>query len=240
MVRGHRATRWFYIGMAVCAIIIVGAGFAPSIISTTARNAPLTRLAIAHSALSFVWLVIFFAQTTLAATRRVAIHCQLGTAAIFLAPAMIVLGYLVATTMARRGFDLSGDLKIEADPLLALVNPLGDLITFGTLVAAGFWYRHRSDIHKRLMLLATIGGLMPAPLAHLIGHSPLLREIRPIILLPIALLLFASAVYDRISRGRIHPASLWAALAIFAWDILRNAVIGPSVVWHQLAHLLVR
>jgi len=80
---------------------------------------------------------------------------------------------------------------------------------------------------------------MPAPLAHLIGHSPLLREIRPIILLPIALLLFASAVYDRISRGRIHPASLWAALAIFVWDILRNAVIGPSVVWHKLAQLLV-
>jgi len=154
MVRSHRVTRWFYIGMAVCAIIIVGVGFAPSIISTTARNAPLTRLAIAHSTLSFVWLVIFFAQTTLTATRRVAIHCQLGTAAIFLAPAMIVLGYLVAITMARRGFDLSGDLKIEADPLLALVNPLGDLITFGTLVAAGFWYRRRSDIHKRLMLIA--------------------------------------------------------------------------------------
>jgi hypothetical protein len=239
MVHSHRVSRWFYIGMAVGTIIIVGVGFAPSIISTTAPNAPLTRLAIAHSALFLVWLVIFSAQTTLVATRRVAIHCQLGTAAIFLAPAMIVLGYLVAIAMARRGFDLSGDLEIEADPLLALVNPLGDLIAFGTLVAAGFWYRHRSEIHKRLMLLATVGGLMPTPLAHLIGHSPLLREIRPIILLPIAPLLFASAVYDRISRGHIHPVSLWAALAIFAWDILRYAVIGPSVMWHQLARLLV-
>jgi hypothetical protein len=92
---------------------------------------------------------------------------------------------------------LSGDLKIQADPLLGLVNPLGDLVTFGILVAAGYWYRHRSDIHKRLMLLATVGGLMPAPLAHLIGHSTLLREMRPIILVPIALLLFASAVFSR-------------------------------------------
>jgi hypothetical protein len=90
------------------------------------------------------------------------------------------------------------------------------------------------------MLLATVGGLMPAPLAHLIGHSPLLREMRPIILVSIALLLFASAVYDRISRGHIHPASLWGASTIFVWDILRNAVIAPSAAWHQLAQLLVR
>jgi hypothetical protein len=66
--------------------------------------------------------------------------------------------------MARRGFDLSGDLHIEADPLRALVNPLGDLATFGTMAAAGYGYRHRSDIHKRLMLLATVGGLTPAHL----------------------------------------------------------------------------
>jgi len=150
-------------------------------------------------------------------------------------------------TEAARPCDINGNRNAiqtgaswQVDPLLALVNPLGDLVTFGSLVAAGFWYRRRSDIHKRLMLLATVGGLMPAPLAHLIGHSPLLREMRPIILVPIALLLFASAVYDRISRGRIHPVSLWVALTIFVWDILRNAAIGPGAAWHQLAQFLVR
>lgn len=226
--------RWFYIAMAACTIIIVVSGFGPSIINPT-RQAPLTPLAAAHSLVSFAWLVLFLAQTTLVATRRISVHRKLGTVAVFLAPVMIILGYRVAIAMARRGFDLSGDLKIQADPLLALVNPLGDLVTFGILVAAGYWYRHRSDIHKRLMLLATVGGLMPAPLAHLIGHSTLLREMRPIILVPIALLLFASAVYDRVSRGRIHPSSLWGAVIIFVWDILRNIVVGPSAAWHRLA-----
>jgi hypothetical protein len=47
--------------------------------------------------------------------------------AVFLASVMIILGYMVAIAMARRGFDLSGDLKIQADPLFALVNPLGRL-----------------------------------------------------------------------------------------------------------------
>ena len=231
--------RWFYIAMAIFAIIIIVLGFAPSIINTASRNAQPTPLIAVHGAVSAAWLAIFLAQTTLVATRRIPMHHQIGTAAVLLAPVMIVLGYMVAITMARRGFDLSGDLHIEADPLVGLVNPLGDLFTFGILIAAGCWYRHRSDIHKRLMLLATVGGLMPAPLAHLIGHSPSLREMGPIIVVPIALFLFASAIYDRVSLGRMHPVSLWGAIIIFIWDILRNAVIGPSAAWHHIAQWLI-
>lgn len=102
--------------------------------------------------------------------------------------------------MARRGFDLSGDLNAEADPLgPQFLFPLSNLAEFSTLLAAGYWFRHRAEIHKRLMLLATVGGLMPAPLAHLIGHFPSLRDMGAIIVVPFAAFLFASAVYDRVS-----------------------------------------
>jgi hypothetical protein len=240
LARRPLVDRWFYIGMVICTIITVVLGFAPSLVHTAARNAPPTPLAVAHGIVYAAWLLIFLAQTTLVATRRISLHRTLGTAAVFLAPVMIVLGYMTAITMARRGFDLSGDLHIEADPFLGMVNPLGDLVPFGILVAAGFLYRHRSDIHKRLMLLATIGGLMPAPLAHLIGHFPKLNAMPPIIIIPIALFLFASAAYDRISLGRIHPVSLWGALAIFVWDLSLNILIGPSAAWHHFARWLVR
>ena len=231
--------RWFYIGMAICTIITIVLGFAPSLVNAAARKAPPTPLAVAHGAVYAAWLLMFLAQTTLVAMRRVSLHRQLGTAVVFLAPVMIVLGYMTAITMARRGFDLSGDLHIEADPLLGMVNPLGDLVPFGILVAAGFLYRHRSDIHKRLMLLATVGGLMPAPLAHFIGHFPRLNAIPPIIIIPLVLFLFASAVYDRVSLGRIHPVSLWGAAAIFAWQLALNILIGPSVAWHHFARWLI-
>jgi hypothetical protein len=89
------------------------------------------------------------------------------------------------------------------------------------------------------MLLATVGGLMPAPLAHLIGHSPLPRQMGPIIVIPIALFLFASAAYDRASLGRIHPVSLWGATVIFIWDLSLNIAIGPSAAWHQFAQWLI-
>jgi hypothetical protein len=80
---------------------------------------------------------------------------------------------------------------------------------------------------------------MPAPLAHLIGHAPLLREMAPIIVVPIALFLFASALCDRVSLGRVHPVSLWGGVFIFVWDLLLNIVIGPSAAWHRFAQRII-
>jgi hypothetical protein len=36
--------------------------------------------------------------------------------------------------MVRRGFDLSGDINAQADPLFQLVFSLGDLVIFGAQV----------------------------------------------------------------------------------------------------------
>jgi hypothetical protein len=239
LMREVRVNRRFYMAMAICAIVIAALGFAPSGLDRTARRGPLTPLVAAHAAMSIAWLALFFVQTALAARRKIDLHRRLGTVTMFLAPAMIASGYMVAIAMARRGFDLSGDLGIDSDPLLGLVNPLGDLVTFGILVAGGYWYRQRRDVHKRLMLLATVGGLTLAPLAHLIGHSPLPRDMAPVVLIPVAVLLFASAAYDWISLGRIHPVSLWGATVILIWDLLRNIAIGPSAAWHQFAQWLI-
>jgi uncharacterized membrane protein YozB (DUF420 family) len=227
--------------MAIAAILTVIAGFGPSIINTAARKAPLTPLAEMHAVATIGWLLLFLAQTTLVATRRIAAHRRLGVAASVLAVVLIVLGYTTCIAMARRGFDLSGDLDAEADPLgPQFLFPLSNLAEFGTLLAAGYWYRHRAEIHKRLMLLATVGGLMPAPLAHLIGHFPSLRAMGAIIVVPIAAFLFASAVYDRVSRGRVHPVSMWGASALFVLGILNAVVIGPSAAWHHFAAWLIR
>src|SRR5712691_5054605 len=109
--RRRGIARRFYIGMALCTIMIVVLGFAPSIIDASERNAPLTSLVVVHSLVAIIWLALFLAQTTLVAMRRTAIHRRLGIAAVLLALVMVVLGYMAAIAMARRGFDLSGDLQ---------------------------------------------------------------------------------------------------------------------------------
>lgn len=91
------------------------------------------------------------------------------------------------------------------------------------------------------MLFATLGALMPAALAHIIGHWSMLRAIKaPIIVLPLAALLFAPAIHDRLSRGRIHPVSLWVAVAMLVWANVRAAVIGPSDAWKNFIAWLIR
>jgi hypothetical protein len=224
--------------MAVVAFAVVIVGFGPAVVNTAGRKAPVTLLVALHGVVFTAWLALFLAQTLLVGRGRVSAHRRLGYAGVALALLMVVFGYTTAVAMARRGFDLSGDLNAAADPLGLLVFQLGDLLSFGVLVGAAVWYRHRPEVHKRLMLLATVGSLMAAPLAHVIGHLPRLRD-TPVILIPLAMLYFASAVHDRLARGRIHPVSLWVAVALFAWGSIRAALINPSPVWRRFAAWLV-
>ena len=200
------------------------------------------RLKIPHGTLCALWLLLFFTQISLVATRRVSVHRRLGAAAGVLAVALVIVGYATAIALLRRGFDLSGDLHIPAvDPAVEMVFPLGDLVSFAVLVTAGYVYRRRPDIHKRLMLLATLSGFMPASLAHFIGHVPILTRMpAPIILIPLVAFYFAGAVFDRFYRGRIHPVFLWVPILLIAWANVRAAVIGPSTTWHHFLAWLAR
>jgi hypothetical protein len=228
--------------MALVAIAIAVAGFGPAALDTPLRKGPLTPALAAHGAIFGGWLLLFLTQTLLVAKGRMDLHRRLGRGGVVLAILMIVSGCFTAIAMARRGYDLSGDLVATVEDARAILAfQLGDLVSFTILVSLGVAFRRRPESHKRLMLLATVGSLMPAPLAHIIGHSPFLRGIEgPIILIPITLLIFAGAVHDRLSRGRIHPVSLWVPIALLFWANLRAAVIGPSDAWHRFAAWLSR
>ena len=210
----------FYQIMSLVTIGIVIAAFAPSIVNPASRVAPLTLLVTTHAIVFFAWLLLFLVQTTLVTTGRIALHRRLGITAIGLAAIMIPVGYASAIAMARRRIDLSGDLNIQADPLLPLVFQLGDLLSFATLVTAALLYRRRAEIHKRLMLMCIVGTLMAAlPLAHFTGHN--LRS-TPTAFVPLfAIVLFTPAIYDRIQSGRFHPVSLWGGVRSlsFSWEI---------------------
>jgi len=232
----------FYLGMALTTAGIALAGFVPSLLDPAGRKAPLTWAVAAHGLLFGAWLLLFIAQTTLVQTGRVAVHRRLGYAAVVVAGLMVVTAYPTAIAMARRGFDLSGDLSNSLGGVRGvLVFQFGDLVSFTLLVAAALWHRRRPALHKRLMVLATVGGLMPAALAHVIGHSPALRKTKaPIILIPLTILYFATAVHDRWSQGRVHPVSLWVAFALLAWANVRGVLIGPSTAWRELTDWLIR
>jgi hypothetical protein len=227
--------RRFYVGMGIVAILVVLIGFSDSITGGVTGRRSLTPLVHIHAAIFLSWLILFVVQSSLVSAGRTALHRRLGTASVVLGVAMLWVGFETAVAGARRGYPGNGD------PLGFMIHPLGDLLSFAILFGAGFWYRRRPEVHKRLMLLATVGAMMNAPLSHVHGRLPEAMKANPLsFLLPMVLLLGASAVYDRLSRGRIHPVSLWGAILLFAWGNVREMVIGPSRAWHQVADLIVR
>jgi hypothetical protein len=237
-----RVSRWFYINVALLMILLNVLAFAPGIIAPSRRNVPLpfTPLVTAHAFLSAAWLVLFLAQVTLVATRRVALHRRAGIAGALLALAFVGAGCLTVVGQARRGFDLSGDISRLAPPgapfdAAATLSIVFFFLSFGVLVGLAMLYRQRPAVHKRLMLFAMVGGLTPTPLAHLIGHWPALQARGgAVVLITTVVALSASATYDRVSEGRIHPVSIWAPVLLVAWQIVVNTVVVPSAAWHRV------
>lgn len=231
---------WFYTWVGVFAFLFCIAAFGPSIVHTEGRAGPVTSLETAHGIAFFAWLLLFIVQTILARTANLALHRRMGMWSAILAAVMVVLGYQTTIAMGRRGYDLSGDLGARSDPLAAMAFPLLDIFMFAVLFLAGYLYRRRSAIHKRLMLLAVTGALIPAPIAHLTGHFAFSRNKGFLTPLIIAIFLAAGAIYDRIKLHRIHPVSLWVALGIYLLDNLCFAVVMPSRAWHSVAAWLIR
>jgi hypothetical protein len=217
------------------------AAFGPSIVHTEKRVGPVTPLEAVHGIAFFAWLLLFIAQSILARSGNLVLHRRLGMWSVILAAALVVLGYQTTIAMGRRGYDLSGDIVgARSDPLAAMAFPLLDIFMFAVLFLAAYLYRRRGAIYKRLMLLALTGALMPAPIVHLTGHFVFFRGKGFLTPLLVAAFLTAGAIYDRIKLRRIHPVSLWIALAIFLLDNLCFVVVMPSGVWHAVAVRLIK
>jgi uncharacterized membrane protein YozB (DUF420 family) len=231
---------WFYVAMGAVAVGIAIIGFVPGLaFSPTRRYGPPTTDILLHSLLAAMWLALYITQAVLVHAGNTRIHRRLGWIGIPLAIAVVASGFATTIAQGRRGFALWWDPDLKIDALADLVHPLGDLFTFSLLISAALIWRRRSDVHKRLMLLAAVGSMMAAPLIHLMSYFPPLRAVPPLILLPLAALYFSSAIHDRLTLGRMHPVSKWVGLTLLLFAMLRAAVIGPSAAWHQFAGWLI-
>jgi FtsH-binding integral membrane protein len=237
--------RWFFTAMAMVMLTVSIAGFMPAIVNPAGRRAPLTFLAAAHGIVFFAWLLLFLTQSLLAATGHVRWHRKLGLASVVILAAMIPLGFETTAVMVRRGFDLSGDQKIDSHPpagsvsldgYFASVFNYGDLLMFAILAIAAICYRRRPEVHKRLMLFANIA-LMAAPVVHIFGHTPQLAPLlKPaIVAIPVAMFLLAGVVRDYLVARRVHPLTAGLAFAMYASYPIRGILIGPSPAWHRFA-----
>ncbi len=197
--------------MVVAIVATVFAGFAPTYYLRPSDAPPLMALTRIHGLVFTAWVLLFGLQVWLVESGRRETHRRLGLAGAALALAMIVLGYLVAIAAARR--DAATGNPDEA--LGFLIIPLGDLLAFTVIVGAGLWRRGTPDLHRRLMLLATLA-LLPAAIGRIPGFDS------PALFVPYFLaLLMAQPAHDWWTRGRPHPLSVWVGLAVLASELAR-------------------
>jgi len=228
----RRRERWFYIGMSIALVITVFAGFAPTYYLRPYFNtAPLMPLLHLHGFVFTSWLVLFVTQTTLVAAHRTDIHRRLGVAGGMIAVLMVLLGVTTALVRANQGATPLPGIS----PLSFLVVPLADMFVFSILVGAGFYFRRRPDVHKRLMLLATIS-ILAAAIARL--PFAIMRAGPPAFFGLTDVFVVACVLYDLVTLRRIHRATALAGLFIVASQPLR-LMLGGTHAWLSFAAWLV-
>jgi hypothetical protein len=220
--------RMFYTTMALAILIVIFVGF-----SRTFYLRPyyfperLIPLLIVHGTIFSSWIALFVTQTMLVATKNTRIHMKLGIAGLVLAPLMLLIGTYTALVRAKGPSPLP-----DVNPLAFLTIPLGDMLIFGILFGAAYYYRNKLATHKRLMLLASIA-LLPAGVARWPIHF--IETGGPLVFYGLAdLFIVPCLIFDIITRGKPHRATVLGGLLIIISHPLR-LIIGGTHAWIAFA-----
>lgn len=225
MNRDHR----FYSAMAIVAAVVTLGGFA-SVYIPHASAGTVPAIIHLHAAVFMSWLVLFIVQTQLVAARRLRLHRRLGTAGVFLAAAMLIVGMLTARDAAQSGH--------TGVPGVVFSNPAGFLLlniaaatVFGVLVTLGWVYRNTPQAHKRLMLMATVAALMPPGISRL----PFIAGHQAAIGLAALVFLLIPSIYDFMTRRRVHPAYVFSVVLTLATIPPVVAALASTQAWQRIA-----
>lgn len=231
-VAAPRATRRFYVAMALTIAAIVLIGFAPSFYLKDFIHAPppLSDLTRFHGFVFTSWLALFITQTSLVAKNRTDLHMMLGIAGAVLAAVIFVLGAYTGIVAGKLGHSPPG----APPPIPFMAVPLFGIAGFAALIVTALLNRRKApEVHKRSMLMASISMTQPAlarmPLAFGAGELSL-----PFAYLGSDLLLLVAMAYDYRTMKRVHPAYLWGAV-LFVCIQVATIIATQMEAWTNFA-----
>jgi hypothetical protein len=233
----------FYLGFAICCALVAFLSFLPTywlpLASGSLTLSPAVHL---HAALQFGWVLLFVAQAALAGSGRLTLHRALGVGGVTLAAGMLIFGVIAALHSNQLQSAAGHADQARAFLIASITNVLFFAVAVG-LAAANF---RRPDIHKRLMVLATVAVLVPAVarvfLVVVTGSTtvtPPPIEVTVVPSLVTDLLLVVAMVHDRRRHGRIHAVYWIGGGLLVALQILRIPLAHTSA-WQSIADGLIR
>lgn len=232
-VRTDPKARLFYAAAAFILVLVVLMGFHDFYLGGGRAYPGGREIAPAIRTLVFVhgfamagWMLLFLAQSVLIPLGKRRLHMAMGPVALVLAACILVAGALVNVESVR-----------HADPAMQLfamsrkqfmLNGFTSLLLFAALLSAGLWQRRRPEIHRPMMLLATLS-LMDAAIGRIDAVNAL----------------YQGTVFERIFGPSLGMLALGAALFVMKlgmtkkpdrWYLLGyGVVVFTSIVWIPLA-----
>jgi hypothetical protein len=224
------AEHLFFTGMSFVILGAVFLGFSRSFFLRplfSPRGAP-ERFFHLHGAIFTAWFVLLAVQSSLVGLRRTGLHRRLGWVGAALVVAMVGTGVEGALIAARRP---GGFVDIPIPPLRFLAIPMLEMVLFPVLIGAAIALRRDPQSHKRLMLIGSISIITAAvarwPFDIMQAGPPAFLGITDLFLVPIV-------AWDLYTRRRLHPATLWAGLALLVSQPMRLWVSGTDA-WMTFA-----
>lgn len=226
-----RTRRKFYVAMSIVLIGMIFIGFWPSYyrpLTRGATNAPW--ILHVHGVIFIAWMFLLVLQTVLAAQGKIQQHRTIGNYGIALGSTVFVMGLIVSFVAPVMTFNAGTRTLDEAAAFLLI--PLGDMALFGPLFFAAVAKRRKAELHKRLMLLATIAMAFAGIFRMQTLGLPLGAGLTLWFALPVICI-----AYDLKAGGKIHPV-YWIGIAGMIVAALRIP-FSESETWIAIARPII-
>lgn len=224
----------FFSTMSVIIVVAVAVGFSntylPKMLNPSVQLPAIIHI---HGLVFMLWLAFFLFQVTLIARNKIDLHARLGPWGVLFTLVMLVAGSTAAITVAKLGHKGIPGAEFPDAAGFLLLN-LSALFVFAVLTGLGWLNRHNPTVHKRFMLMATVGGLAPPGVARL----PLIAGSTPAIAIAVMILIFAGPVHDLIRNKRIHWAYLVAIVIIVVSLPPVVLPLSATNLWTAVASML--
>jgi hypothetical protein len=212
-IEALRRSHQFYLGLTLFLIATVVTGFWSTYFGTILSGGVTRPLVMhVHGAIFTGWMLLLLLQVGLASTGRVRAHRRVGVFGAWYGVMVWIMG-VVATFAAPVMHVQAGEWSVDAAAGF-LILPIGDMILFGAFLGAAVKYRHKPELHKRLMVCATVALSFAAvgrmnlslPLFFLIWMAPMA----------------ALAAFDFRSARGIHAVTALGSvvMAVAFWRVL--------------------
>ena len=229
--RTFRGRSRFYPGVCVLMTAIVVVGFWPSYFGPALRgNVARPWIIQLHGIVYVGWMALLMAQVLLVARGRTRTHRRLGAFGIWYGWLVLVMG-IVVSFAAPLIHLAAGDWDMDRAAAF-LIIPLGDMVLFGAFFGAAVAYRAKPEIHKRLIVLATVALLFAA-----IGRMSFTESVPVLLLIWVSPVLVAIA-HQAVTRHRLDGVYATGLVVMVLWAA--RVPLGQSAPWLRVGRALLQ